>query len=94
MHYRLYNESVFYLNRSNSKWISVGIVPSSLGIGSVKDFALEIRIRGDKNEKGFIPSFTIGGVVEFMQLVRQVRDIDRCRSTSLEVRLIRKYLTR
>lgn len=85
MHYRLYDETTVYLNRSNSKWISIGIAPSSLEIGSTKSFTLEIRIRGDKTEKGFMPAFTIGGLGEFLQLVRQVRNIDRLRSTSLEV---------
>lgn len=88
MHYRLYDESIVYLNRSNSKWVSIGIAPSSLEIGSTKSFTLEIRIRGDKTEKGFAPAFNVGGLAEFMQLVRQVRNIDRCRLTSLEVCLI------
>lgn len=45
---RMYNESFFYLNNSNSKMVVVGIAPTSLGMGPIRRFTTEIKITGER----------------------------------------------
>lgn len=85
---RIYDESRIYLNNSNCKW------GSSLGsLGGIKNFSTDIRIMGlrsfgDGSRGGSgagISVFSVGGLTEFLQLMRQLREIDIFRSYCVEV---------
>lgn len=92
---RIYDESRIHLNNSNVKWMSIGINPTSLGsIGGIKNFSAEIRLMGLKSFGGYgdgfrggagLWVFSIGGLTEFLQLMRQIREIDIFRLYSVEV---------
>lgn len=67
---RLYSETKVYLNNTNCKWISNGVAPIEREGGPIKRFETELFLGGDK-----CASVSLGGVVVFLQLVRQLRII-------------------
>lgn len=77
---RMYNESFFYLNNSNSKMVAVGIVPTSLGMGPIRRFTTEIKITGER----CIP-FTVGNLNDFFQLMLTIRSSPGFRDQYTEV---------
>lgn len=80
LHTRLYCETKVYLNNTNCKWIAVGVTPNQRAAGPVTNFETELYIGGDK-----CASVAIGGVVGFLQLVRQLRTIGYWQNMFLEV---------
>lgn len=80
MHSRLYCETKIYLNNTNCKWIAVGVIPSQRGTSGITTFETELYIGGDK-----VASVPLGGVIGFLQLVRQLRTIGYWRNMFSEV---------
>lgn len=77
---RLYAETKVYLNNSNCKWIAIGVSPNQREGGPIKKFETELFLGGDKSA-----SVPIGGVVGFLQLVRQLRTIGYWQNMFLDV---------
>ena len=69
---RLFNQSRIYLNNSNSKWLDIGVQPTSYQFdGVIDEFTTEIFLGGEKCNR-----LALGGIVGFRQLIRQIRQID------------------
>lgn len=77
---RLYSETKVYLNNTNCKWISIGVTPNQRENGPIKGFETELLLGGDK-----CPSLAMGGIVGFLQLVRQLRNVGYWQHMFLEV---------
>lgn len=82
---RLFSETKIYLNNSNSKWVSVGVTPSSREkAGPIKNFYTELYIGGINCQ-----SLSLGGITGFKKFVRQLREIGYWRHMFLEVSIIK-----
>lgn len=77
---RLYTETKVYLNNTNCKWVSVGVAPYQGEGGPIKKFETELFLGGDK-----CASVPLGGIVGFLQLVRQLRSIGYWQNMFLDV---------
>lgn len=71
MRKRLFNASRIYLNNSNTKWLDIGVKPSSNHFGNISGFTTEVFLDGDKCTR-----LALGGLIGFKQLVRQIRGTD------------------
>lgn len=71
MHKRLFNASRIYLNNSNTKWLDIGVKPTSNHVGDITSFTTEVFLDGDKCSR-----LALGGLTGFKQLVRQIRGTD------------------
>lgn len=69
---RLLNEETFFLNKSNSKWITIGIVPSYHGLNEQK-FSIGIKIGG---ENGSV-SLTENGLSTVMNLFKSIKYFEK-----------------
>lgn len=81
MRNRMFNETLFYLNNSNSKFVVVGVTPTSLGmVGPVRRFSTEIKISGER-----CMTFSVGTINDFFHLMRAIRNSTWFRNHSEEV---------
>lgn len=80
MRSRLYSETKIYLDNTNCEWIAVGVIPSQRVGSSITAFETELHIGGDKCAR-----VSIGGVIGFLQLVRQLRTIGYWQNMFLQV---------
>lgn len=72
MRSRLYTETKLYLNNSNTKWLSIGVTPSSREkAGGIKNFFTDLYLGGTNCQ-----TLALGGVSGFKKLCRQLREIN------------------
>lgn len=79
---RLYAETRIMLNNSNSKWIAIGIVPSSPSEGdvSITGFSTQVYIRWLNGQ-----SLHVGTQNHFLKLMNGIRQIDYFRHMCKDV---------
>lgn len=71
MRKRMFSQSRIFLNNSNSKWLDIGVKPSSpKDSEGIKNFTTEVFLDGEKCSR-----LALGGALGFRQLIRQIRGI-------------------
>lgn len=84
---RVLNEVRFFLNKSNSKWISVGIVPGYHDLNNT-GFSVEIKIGG---ETGSVP-LTVNGLKSVISLFKGISYFSKFGPASSDIVLERGIL--
>lgn len=82
MHGRMFDETCIYLNKTNNKWLTIGIAPDAVNNVNEKisGFTSEVYLCGNKCE-----NFKLGGLKGFIQLMRQLRELEYFKSAFLSV---------
>lgn len=77
---RMLNETTYYINESNNKWLSIGVAPS-FSNNEMNDFSIRIILAaGDKRQQ-----LNMNGINELCELFKAIRSVDLFKCVFMDV---------